>query len=287
MKDENSTANVSKLNSYLDLHAHKLRIDLQAARLFIGSTDTGNIAENAFRRFLQSNLPTRYSVSVGEVIASNGESPRRTEQTQQKDVLIYDPYGCAAFGWDDNDINLLPVESIYGVIEVKTRVSSVDSFLKAVDQTLEVKRLCITNRDQKPLPPFAGVFIFDSDVNGDTLFQALKNRPPEDRADFVLILNPKSTDLSRQENSFYFAHWHYHSRGSGAIDFVSASETAKGQLDDQTAQDKFLTFCEAEKALLWFYLFLIDQLSNMHLTSPNLWQYANATRENLGWRDNE
>src|SRR5688572_29289173 len=116
----NRNNKTAKLVNYLDLQAQKLRIDLQAARLFVGTTDIGNIAENAVRKFLQSILPARYSLGVGEVIAPNGQLPQRVDQTQQKDVLIYDPYGSAIFGWGDSSINLFPVESIYSVIEVKT-----------------------------------------------------------------------------------------------------------------------------------------------------------------------
>lgn len=283
----NTDTDASKLTNYLDLHGQKLRVDLQAARLFVGTTDIGNVAENAVRRFLQSNLPARYSVGVGEAIAPNGQSPRRVEQTQQKDVLIYDPYGCAILGWDESGVSLFPVESIYGVIEVKTSISSTDGLLKAVDQTLEVKKLCRDHRNPGQVSPFTGVFAFESEVKGDTLFDALKSRLPSERADFVFILNPKPTDVSNQNNSFYLAHWHYYSRGGGPIDFVSADQTARERSDSPDNADKFLTFCETEKALLWFYLFLTEQLDSMQLTRPNLWKYANASRQRLGWRNNE
>jgi len=277
----------SKLVKYLDLQAQKLRIDLQAARLFVGTIDIGNVSENAIRKFLQSVLPTRYSLGVGEVIIPTGELPQRVDQTQQKDVLIYDPFGSAVFGWDDSSINLFPVESIYGVIEVKTSINNTDSFLKAIDQALEVKKLCRNHRDPDQTSPFTGVFVFESGVNGATLFDTLKSRSPEDRADFVFILNPKPADISSQENSFYFAHWQYHSRGGGPIHFISTDQAAFKRANSTTDPDERLTFCETERALLWFYLFLIQQLDGMRLARPNLWQYANASRERLGWRDNE
>jgi hypothetical protein len=279
--------NTSKLTAYIDLHAQKLRIDLQAARLFVGTTDIGSVAENALRGFLQSNLPAKYSVGVGEAIAPDGQLPQRIEQSQQKDVLLYDPYGCAIYSWGDNGIGLFPVESIYGVIEVKTSINSTDSFLKAIDQTLEVKKLCRNHRAQDQTSPFTGVFVFESSVNGNTLFDALKSRSPKDRADFVFILNPKSNDVSSQGNSSYFTHWQYHSRGGGQINFISADQAASKRANKPIDPDERLTFCETERALLWFYLFLIQQLDGMKLTQPNLWQYANANKERLGWHDNE
>ncbi len=271
----------------LDLQAQRLRVDLQAARLFVGTTDIGSVAENAVRRFLQSNLPARYSIGVGEAIAPDGLSPQRVEQTQQKDVLIYDPYGCAVFSWDKSGVSLFPVESIYGVIEVKTSLRSTDNLLKAVDQTLEVKKLCQNYRGSGQASPFTGVFAFESEIEGDTLFEALKDRAPSERADFVFVLNPKPTDVSNKDNSFYFVHWHYHSRGSGLINFVSTEQTVHERSNSSDRVDKFLTFCETEKALLWFYLFLVEQLDDKRLTRPNLWQYARASKQRLGWRSNE
>jgi hypothetical protein len=275
----------SVLVKYLALQAQKLRVDLQAARLFVGTTNVGNVAENAVRRFLRSILPERYSIGVGEAIAPNGGLPLRVEQTQQKDVLIYDPYGSTAFGWDESGINLFPVESIYGVIEVKTNISSQDEFLFAVDQTLEVKKLCKDFRPADRKSPFTGVFVFESKVAGNTLFNTLKKRAPEERADFMLILKPASA--SRPDSSLHFAHWHYYSRGSGPIRFTTADETAEEIARDSSNRDKFLTIGETENALIWFYLFLIEQLDSMELIRPNLWQYAQAIGLDLGWRNNE
>lgn len=283
----NKDANASRLTNYLDLHAQRLRVDLQAARLFVGTTDVGNVAENAVRRFLQSNLPARYSVGVGEAIAPDGQSPRRVQQTQQKDVVIYDAYGCAVLGWNECGVSLFPVESIYGVIEVKTSISSANSLLKAVQQTVEVKELCRTGRNAEQVSPFTGVFAFESEVEGDTLFDALKQRAPAERADFVLVLNPKRSDVSNQNTSFYFAHRRYHARGGGGIDFVSADQAAPAPSDSAASADTFLTFGDTDKAVLWFYLFLTAQLNGMQLRGPDLWDYAKASKERLGWRDNE
>lgn len=283
----NGREDASRLSSLIDLRAQKLRLDLQAARLFVGTVDVGNVAENAVRRFLQSSLPARYSIGVGEVIGPDGQSPRRVEQTQQKDVLIHDPYGCAILGWDDSGISLFPVESIYAVIEVKACLSGTDELLWAVDQTLEVKKLCLAHRGQGTAAPFTAVFVFESRVKGDTLFDALKSRQPDERADFVFVLSPKPRDVSCPDNSFCFVHWHYYSRGGGPVRLVSSDDVALEQRSSPDNRDKYLTFCETDKALLWFYLFLTEQLDRIHLARPNLLAYAQADRQRLGWRSNE
>jgi hypothetical protein len=187
----------------------------------------------------------------------------------------------------NSGINLFPVESIYGVIEVKTSVHSKDGLLKAVDQALEIKNLCKNSRDPRQKLPFTGVFLFESKVRGDILFDALKRRPPGERADFVLILDP--ADASNSNNSFYFAHWHYYSRGSRRIDFATAEEAAQERASDPPDPDKRLTFGETELGLLWFYMFLIKELDTMRLESLNLWigKYTEVVKTHLGWRDNE
>ena len=270
----------SKLVKYLNLRAEQLGIDLHGARLFIGTTDTGNIAEHAVREFLVSLLPAKYSVGVGEVINAEGDEgiiPDRTEQSQQKDVVIYDQYLNTILGWGSSNTSLFPVESVYGVLEVKTSISSKAALNKAMEQALEVKKLCtgIT-------PPFTGVFVFESRVNEDTLFDSLASRDPKERVDFVIILKSKSHPGS----SCYFTHWNYGSttNGGGPVHFVSTCETCNERDSKQSPpMDNLLTLACTEDSLLWFYLFLLEQLDNIELMKPNLSDYVDGeTRETLG-----
>jgi hypothetical protein len=113
----NTSVQKSKLVQYLNLRAEQLKTDLRGARLFIGTTDTGNIAEHAVREFLISLVPAKYSVGVGEVINAEGTIPNRTDQSQQKDVVIYDQYINTILGWGSSNTSLFPVESVYGILE--------------------------------------------------------------------------------------------------------------------------------------------------------------------------
>jgi hypothetical protein len=96
-----------------------------------------------------------------------------------------------------------------------------------------------------------------------------------------------STDVSDPNSSFCFAHWRYYSRGGGRIDFVSADQAAQERSQSPDNADRLLTFCETDKALLWFYLFVTQELDGMKLARPDLWKYANASKQRLGWRNNE
>jgi hypothetical protein len=251
--------------------------DLRGARLFIGTTDTGNIAEHAVREFLVSLLPAKYSVGVGEVINAEGTILDRIDQSQQKDVIIYDQYINTILGWGSSKTSLFPVESVYGVLEVKTSISSQAALDKAVEQAVEVKKLC--NRSS---PPFVGVFVFESQINEDTLFESLASKEPKERADFVMILKSNS----HPDSSCYLTHWNYGASMNGGVPvrFVSAAETsAERDSKSSPPMSNLLTLACTKDALLWFYLFLLEQLDDIKLTKPNLLDYVDGeTRETLG-----
>jgi hypothetical protein len=277
----------SKLVRHLELQAQRLRLDAEAARLFIGTTDIGAVAEKAVRQFLGGALPARYSVAVGEVTAADGRQPERVDQTQQKDVLIYDPFAGGALGWGTSGLGLFPVESIYGVMEVKTTVTSGESLLKAVDQALEVQKLCRAHAHSEQQIPFTGVFAFESTVAGDKLFEVLKSRSLDERVDFVLVLHPKGdADLTQ---SLYLAHWWYHEVGRGQINFVRAHQVAGARQKLQPGHAVQLTFAMSEHALLWLYLFLIQELEAIQLPRPGdwIWRYSEAVADSLGYVINE
>ena len=96
-----------KLRQYLELGSKQLRLDLEAAALFMGKTETGVVVEDAIRRFLKASLPARYSVGIGEVISSQGQT---AAQSQSKDVIIYDSTYSPVFGWGDTGFHLFPVQ---------------------------------------------------------------------------------------------------------------------------------------------------------------------------------
>jgi hypothetical protein len=259
---------------YLHLKAQKLRLDLQAARLFIGTTDIGNIAEHEFRKILTDILPTRYAVGVGEIITPQDQSLRN--QSQQKDVIIYDPVSSAIFDWGDGEISLFPAESVYAVMEVKTSLADSDDFRKAMRQAREGQVLCQTRGNS----PFTAVFAFESRIAADTMFKILKELPKHERVDFVLVLEPKPSG-----ESFYLSHWNYEEANKGRITMLPAHVAAEAPASDQLLGK--LTLGRSPDAILWFYLFLLDELSKKQLSSPDMWQYTDSSKLNLGHLANE
>ena len=262
-----------KLRHYLELRSKQLRLDLDAATLFVGDTEAGTVAEDAIRRFLESSLPTRYHVGLGEVISTEGQIAR---QTQAKDVIVYDSAYSPIFGWGETGFYLFPIESVYAIIEVKKTIDT-PKLLSGIKQATEAKKLVGENSAR----PFTCVIAFNSRTSTATLARNVCKLPQEERVDFILILNPRpsSKDNSTRvaSQSDYIAHWYYHTPGvgGGSIDFTTSYKaaleekriTSSGQENNPTPHI-YLTWGRSEHTLMWFYLFLINSIGAMELKFP-------------------
>lgn len=92
--------------------------------------------------FLEKTLPSRYWVVKWELV------DYKWNTSSQLDLIIYDKFNSAAFFWWMNDNNyLLPVESVYAVIEVKTTLTNND-----------IKQWLIASNKVKSLLPFQKKF---------------------------------------------------------------------------------------------------------------------------------
>jgi Domain of unknown function (DUF6602) len=271
------------LLNYLGLRSKQLRLDLEAATLFTGTTGMGDVAEDAIRRFLKSSLSARYSVGIGEVISVSSQA---NNQTYPKDVIIFDADFSPVFGWGETGSHLFPIESVYAILEVKKTVDSAE-LLKGVKQATEARRL----GGEDFARPFTAVIAFDSDTQTETLAKKIYDLPVEERVDFILILNPM---LSKEDKdvvgegakSDYIAHWHYETPGvgGGPIRFVSAYDAYSESKKAPTPPHVYLTWGRSEHALMWSYLFLISSINAMGNQTPDLWKYAEAIKINLGYK---
>lgn len=285
---------LATLRQYLELRSKQLRLDLEAAALFVGKTEIGSVVEDAIRRFLKASLPARFSVGIGEVISSQGQT---ASHSQSKDVIIYDSTYSPIFGWGDTGFHLFPVESVYAIIEVKKMVDTAE-LLKGIRQATEARSLV----DRGGARPFTSVVAFTSKTNTETLARNIEKLPPKERVDFVLILNRESRRETEDTGkntleSDYIAHWYYHSPGlgGGSIDFVTCHQahleekkiaSAQRSSEQEPERHIYLTWGQSEHALMWFYLFLLSNIGAMEARVPNLWHYTRASQANLGYRGN-
>jgi hypothetical protein len=114
--------------------------------------------EQALRDLLVEILPRRYGVAKGKAINANGEMSR------QLDIIIYDSIACPVLFTDENRNQILPVEGVYGVIEVKTSLTSrllSESFENLASvYALHERSNCSRNPLITGCPPFLHVFAF-------------------------------------------------------------------------------------------------------------------------------
>lgn len=99
-------------------------------------TGVGDTREGALRSFLRDYLPGRYAVGKGEIARSDGQTSR------QCDVVLYDGDACPRLLASD-DYSIFPLESVYGVVEVKSTLSS-EKLKEAYQNVAAAKALCKT-----------------------------------------------------------------------------------------------------------------------------------------------
>jgi len=105
----------------------KMLSDLTLGRVFEHGTSQGTASEQQWLELLEAYLPKRYRAAPGFVINAEGRRSR------QIDIVIYDELGSPPLFPHAAGVHL-PVESVYGVFEVKpvmTRSWLVDAGEKA------------------------------------------------------------------------------------------------------------------------------------------------------------
>jgi hypothetical protein len=96
------------------------------------SGDKGENREEILMDFLQKHLPKRYGVTKGEVITKEGK------RSHAIDVIIYDAMNCPVLY--SGKTSILPVEGVYGIIEVKSSLSKAE-FEDAASKIASFKQL--------------------------------------------------------------------------------------------------------------------------------------------------
>jgi hypothetical protein len=94
--------------------------------------DRGENREEILRDFLSKHLPDRYGVAKGEMITKEGL------HTHSADIIIYDAANCPVLYAGQTKV--VPIEGVYGIIEVKSRLSK-EEFLDAARKIESFKRL--------------------------------------------------------------------------------------------------------------------------------------------------
>src|SRR5450830_224147 len=104
----------------------KLLSDFNVSAMYEHQGNKGSFREGALRDFLVSDrMPSKYGLGTGEIVSSHGEV------SKQSDLIVFDRLNSIPLLYSDT-VQVFPVESVYGVVEVKSKLSK-DELLKALE----------------------------------------------------------------------------------------------------------------------------------------------------------
>ena len=241
--------------------------------------DRGENREQILRDFLSAHLPRRYGVTKGEIITKIGQ------HTHSADIIIYDALNTPVLYTDATAV--LPIEGVYGIIEVKSRLSKAE-FLDAAGKISAFKRLApreltvIETRYhvtvQRPSRPFGMVLGYQLDGNSLTSLRenwAEENARVHDVNYFVNaiavlgegMLNFELIDLEAGTKELLLQ----------TDRFVDTVLAAHGPVaTDAGHPKKFFRIAEhqlTDRTFGRFYVYLLLLLSGIRLGVPDLGQY--------------
>ena len=118
--------------------------------------ERGSEREAVLKSFLSKYLPTRYGISSGEIIDTEGGI------SHQCDLIIYDHFNSPLLLAGEN-IRIFPAESVFAVIEVKSVLSA-----KEIDDCItKIKHLKNLKRENGPIPGV--IFAYKSGWKKDSI----------------------------------------------------------------------------------------------------------------------
>ena len=205
--------------------------------------EKGSAREEKVKELLEKYLPKKYSVTNGTVTNT------KDHQSRQVDVIIHDNLFTPILQ-DFQSSKVIPIESLYGLIEVKSTLSKVE-LNKCINNIKSVKNL---NPNQQFLK-IGCVFAYTSDSSLETIRKNLeelsKELPTSLKINCLCVLDKGLIIPLRKENLL-------------EISMNNNEEILYGVIDNP------------KDALLLFYIYLLTMLNSTVISAPNLIDYAEA-----------
>jgi hypothetical protein len=176
----------------------KMRSDFELAAQFLHKGTRGTARENTLRDFLaKGRLPAKYGLGAGEVVG------HVRDVSKQCDIIVFDSmYGLSLHYDEDNQI--YPIDSVYGIIEVKSGLSKTE-LLDSLEKIKVFKEMTIGGAVAEPIgneytivrprpKPFGVVFAYSLSGNSlDSLNENLRDweskNSPETWPNYICVLN--------------------------------------------------------------------------------------------------
>lgn len=268
-----------KIGEFFETVEDSLLAQFREAGFVQHAGDKGENREEILRQFLEERLPRRYGVVKGEILHPDGT------HSHAADLIIYDALNCPVLFTGKTAV--LPVEGVYGIIEVKSRLSK-QEFLDASKKIESFKRLApralsiIETREymtvHRPTRPFGIVLGYQLDQNSLESLRANwleENERIHDVNYFVNMAAVLGEGLLRYEQVNL-------TRGTKEtlIDtdaFVNLVLTHQKRAANEEVADEVLTRIVIEELRLRtfgrFFVYLQVLLSRMKLGVPDLGRY--------------
>jgi len=178
--------------------AKGMHADFQSSAQILHSGSKGTVRENVLKQFLEEGrLPERYAIGSGEVVG------RVKDTSRQCDLLIYDRENGVTLLYD-RDVQVYPIDCVYGIIEVKSALSK-GELIDSLEKIKTLKEMAPNEAVDRPLGgglrmqharprPFGMVFAYSLAGNSlESLCQNLsewgKDIPPSYWPNYICVLN--------------------------------------------------------------------------------------------------
>lgn len=262
----------------LNAIARKLEIDYKQLTSHIEHRGVkGNYREELLKRYLRDLIPSKYSIGTGIIVDAN------QKQSRQQDFFIYDNVNSPVF-LKMEATQVIPIESVYAVIEVKSTLSKAE-LEKSIVNIRSVKSLELNPMESKLYIPskenqtLGMVFAYTCETKVDTVISNLKELnehmaiPYNHQINMICILD-KGVII------------YIDKRGMNQITLMPSENTICTKVEEEGSVEKNLTL---------FYLLLQHHLNLFNKVSPNLLLYAQKsgffdqcyTRTSLDMMDNQ
>ncbi|WP_145929308.1 DUF6602 domain-containing protein [Chromobacterium vaccinii] len=180
------------------LVSEKMRCEFEMAAQYQHNGTRGTSREEALRDFLaKGRLPAKYGLGAGEVVGHVRDTSR------QCDIIIYDSINGLSLHYDENN-QIYPIDSVYGIIEVKSTLSKTE-LLDSLNKIKVFKEMSIEGSVTEPIgngykiihhrpKPFGIVFAYSLSGNSmDSLLDNLKDweskNSPSTWPNYICVLN--------------------------------------------------------------------------------------------------
>jgi len=140
----------------------------KGSRLVNHALETGLSNEEILRDSLREILPSKYGVAKGKIVNASGAMSR------QCDIILYDVLNCPNIFVDSNKNQILPIEGVYAIIEVKTQLTHAklaESFENICSSKNLARPLNVSTNDHvKIIPPLGYVIAYNDKRSLESIY---------------------------------------------------------------------------------------------------------------------